>query len=129
MQATTTTTTSGLDIPAAATRRLVPALLLLLLLPLSTLAHTTSSPGRMLLPPWVAHTRGGSGADHGSGGSPPSHGSAGGEGGPAGVLSKEEFELVDEGDRYRGRWRSILKREVRYPDGRLVDFDVMDQVW
>lgn len=152
------------------TRRRLRLLPLLLLLMATTIPRASSaaaprtttgssiSRGRRggpppLLPPWVSRTRGGANQEAGDGEY------------PAAVLRKEEFELVEEDDRYRGRWRSILKvrfvgflggltssvvcvgggcwdlifagtialtylwqREVRYPDGRLVDFDVMDQV-
>jgi hypothetical protein len=95
---------AGLDHPhhagAAAARR--PTLLVLLFLismlqPTPAVAASPLATSRRGLPPWVARTRGGGAADEE------------GEGGPAGVLRKEEFALVDQGDRYRGRWRSILK--------------------
>lgn len=108
--ATSSMSTTGLDHPrgrrgaASTPRLLVPMLMLLMLLMLaiaasavSAAAASTSAAGRRL-PPWVLRTRGGANIEAGSDGE-----------GPAGVLRKEEFELVEEGDRYRGRWRSILK--------------------
>ena len=69
-------------------------------LPSTSRSHTGGHRGGgkiPLLPPWVVRTRGGANQEAGDGES------------PAAVLRKEEFELVEEDDRYRGRWRSILK--------------------
>lgn len=93
----------GLDHPSThgrptATRPLVALLLLLATIPLASSAALAAEGRRsLLLPPWVARTRGGANQAAGDGES------------PAAVLRKEEFELVEEADRYKGRWRSILK--------------------
>ncbi len=96
--------------PPPGARRL-PLLLLgmlstILLPSLATAIAPVATTACRRLPPWVMRARGGGGgaaaaADEAVGSS--------GDGGPAWGLRREEFELVEEEDRYRGRWRSILK--------------------
>ena len=74
---------------------------------------TASSPSPSLRAPtsrWITKTRGGDAPQL-----------------PQQQLHKEDFQLLKEFDHFRGKWRSIMQRDVQYPNGRVVNFDIMDQ--
>lgn len=49
----------------------------------------------------------------------------------ASMASRQEphmYEIVGEEVVY-SRWRTVIQRQVRYPKGNIVDFDVSEDVW